>query len=54
VSPAAAKALAGSLDEGSLTGATIHFDPAHPLGQATVRRIVDLRMHEVDAVLGDL
>ena len=53
MSPPAAKALAGSLDEGSITGATLHFDPAHPLSEATIRRIVDLRIREVDAALGD-
>ncbi len=52
MSPAAAKDLAGSLDEGSLTGATLHFDPAHPLGEQTIRRIVDLRIREIDAALG--
>ena len=49
MSPPAAKALAGTLDEGSLSGATLHFDPVHPLSEATIRRIVDLRIREVDA-----
>jgi uncharacterized protein YdhG (YjbR/CyaY superfamily) len=53
MSPPAAKALTGSLDEGSLTGATLHFDPAYPLSEATIQRIVDLRKTEVDAALGD-
>ena len=51
MSPPAAKALAGTLDQGSLSGATLHFDPAHPLSEAAIRRIVDLRIREVDAVL---
>ncbi|NEN07261.1 DUF1801 domain-containing protein [Diaminobutyricibacter tongyongensis] len=53
MSPSAAKTLAGSLDEGSISGATVHFDPAHPLSEATVRRIVDLRIREVDAALDE-
>ena len=52
MSPPTAKTLAASLDEGSITGATLHFDPAHPLSEATIRRIVDLRISEVDAALG--
>ena len=51
MSPPVAKALAGSLDEGSLSGATLHFDPAHPLSESTIRRIVGLRIAEVDAAL---
>jgi uncharacterized protein YdhG (YjbR/CyaY superfamily) len=51
MSPPAAKALAGTLNEGSVTGATLHFDPAHPLSEATIRRVVDLRIREVDAAL---
>ena len=52
MSPSAAKALAGTLDEGTITGATLHFDPAHPLSEATIRRVVELRMREVDDLLG--
>ncbi len=49
MSPPAAKALAGTLDEGTLKGATLHFDPAHPLSESTIQRIVALRISEVDA-----
>jgi uncharacterized protein YdhG (YjbR/CyaY superfamily) len=51
MSPPAAKTLAGTLDEGSITGATLHFDPEHPLTEPTIRRIVTLRIREVDDAL---
>ena len=51
MSPPLARALAGSLPEGRLSGATLHFPADAPLSEETVRRIADLRMAEVDARL---
>ena len=47
MSPPAAAALAGTLAEGTITGATIHFPPDRPLSEATLRRILDLRLREL-------
>lgn len=47
MSPPLAKGLAGELGEGKLSGATIHFANDAPLGEATVRLIVDKRIAEV-------
>lgn len=49
MSPPTAKALAGELREGKLSGATLHFAPDAPLSEPLVRRIVALRIAEVDA-----
>ena len=51
MSPPLARALAGSLPEGRLSGATLQFAADAPLSEETVRRIADLRMAEVDARL---
>ena len=53
MSPPLARELAGpladALTEGELVGCTVHFTPERPLSAATVRRIVALRIAEVDA-----
>jgi uncharacterized protein YdhG (YjbR/CyaY superfamily) len=49
MSPPLARELKGTLDEGDLVGATLHFTSDRPLSEATVRRIVRLRVAEVDA-----
>jgi len=49
MSPPLARELKGTLDEGDLVGATLHFTADAPLSEATVRRIVELRIAEVDA-----
>lgn len=51
MSPPLATSLAGVLDEGRLSGATLHFDAAAPLSAGTVRLIAERRMAEVDARL---
>lgn len=51
MSPPLARSLAGTLPEGRLSGATLHFPADAPLGEETVRRIALLRMAEVDARL---
>ena len=52
MSPPLAKELAGVLTEGTLSGATLHFDAASPLSAETVRLVAERRMAEVDARLG--
>ncbi|MGO4593363.1 iron chaperone [Leifsonia sp. 2TAF2] len=47
MSPPAASELAGTLPEGSITGATIHFPPEQPLSEATLRLILDVRLREL-------
>ena len=49
MSPPLAKQLAGSLGEGRLSGATLQFDAAAPLSDDLVRRIVALRIAEVES-----
>jgi uncharacterized protein YdhG (YjbR/CyaY superfamily) len=49
MSPPLARAVAGFLDEGELLVCTVHFTADRPLGEATVRRIVAMRVAEVDA-----
>jgi uncharacterized protein YdhG (YjbR/CyaY superfamily) len=49
MSPPLARELAGTLPEGDLVGCTVHFTPERPLSEATVRRIVRMRVAEVDA-----
>ncbi|MEZ0448810.1 iron chaperone [Cellulomonas sp. ICMP 17802] len=51
MSPPLARSLAGTLTEGRLSGATLHFDAATPLSEATVRLVATRRMAEVDARL---
>jgi uncharacterized protein YdhG (YjbR/CyaY superfamily) len=51
MSPPVARALAGTLPEGRLSGATLQFGADAPLSEETVRRIAGLRMAEVDAHL---
>ncbi|WP_051274980.1 iron chaperone [Cellulomonas sp. URHD0024] len=51
MSPPLARSLAGSLPDGRLSGATVHFAADAPLSEETVRRIAGLRMAEVDARL---
>jgi uncharacterized protein YdhG (YjbR/CyaY superfamily) len=51
MSPPAAAALKGELTEGTLSGATLQFPNDAPLSEATIRRIVAMRMAEVDARL---
>jgi uncharacterized protein YdhG (YjbR/CyaY superfamily) len=48
MSPPAAAELAPTLTEGTITGATIHFAPAHPLSDATLRSILAVRVRELD------
>ncbi len=48
MSPPAAAALAGTLSEGRLSGATLHFPPARPLGEETLRAILAVRIAEVE------
>ena len=52
MSPPLATSLAGVLDEGKLSGATLQFDAGSPLSAETVRLIAERRMAEVDARLG--
>lgn len=51
MSPPLARALAGTLTEGHLSGATLQFDAATPLSEETVRLVATRRMAEVDARL---
>jgi len=51
MSPPLARALAGTLSEGRLSGATLQFDAATPLSEETVRLVATRRMAEVDARL---
>lgn len=51
MSPPLARALAGTLTEGRLSGATLQFDAATPLSAETVRLVATRRMAEVDARL---
>ena len=51
MSPPLARSLAGTLTEGKLSGATLHFPADAPLSEDTVRRIAALRIAEVDARL---
>jgi uncharacterized protein YdhG (YjbR/CyaY superfamily) len=51
MSPPLARALAGTLTEGRLSGATLQFDAASPLSEETVRLVATRRMAEVDARL---
>ncbi|MDN4615758.1 DUF1801 domain-containing protein [Leifsonia sp. F6_8S_P_1B] len=48
MSPPAAAELAGTLTEGSLSGATLHFSPEHPLSEQTLRTILAVRLRELD------
>jgi len=48
MSPPLARALAGTLAEGELEGCTVHFTAERPLSEATVQRIVRMRLSEVD------
>lgn len=52
MSPGLAKELAGEVTEGTMVGATLHFDEEAPLSEATVRLIVERRIAEVDRRLG--
>lgn len=47
MSPPAATALKGTLTEGSLSGATLHFPPDAPLGDDTLRRVIAFRLGEL-------
>jgi uncharacterized protein YdhG (YjbR/CyaY superfamily) len=49
MSPPLARQLAGTLAEGDLVGCTVHFTADRPLSESTVRRIVRMRVAEVDA-----
>jgi uncharacterized protein YdhG (YjbR/CyaY superfamily) len=49
MSPPLARELADTLTEGDLVGCTVHFTAERPLSEATVRRIVRMRVAEVDA-----
>ena len=51
MSPPLARALAGTLTEGHLSGATLQFDAAKPLSEETVWLVATRRMAEVDARL---
>lgn len=46
MSPLAAAALAGTITEGSFSGATLHFPPDAPLSVDTLRTIVEYRVGE--------
>ncbi|QNE33793.1 iron chaperone [Leifsonia shinshuensis] len=47
MSPPAAAELAGTLSEGSITGATLHFPPSAPLGEETLRAVLAVRLREL-------
>jgi len=49
MSPPLARELADALGEGELVGCTVHFTADRPLSESTVRRIVRMRVAEVDA-----
>jgi uncharacterized protein YdhG (YjbR/CyaY superfamily) len=49
MSPPAATELAGALTEGSLSGATLHFPPAAPLTEETLRTVLAVRLRELGA-----
>ncbi|WP_162819185.1 iron chaperone [Leifsonia aquatica] len=49
MSPSAAAELAGTLTEGSITGATLHFPPAVPLSAETLRTVLAVRLRELGA-----
>jgi uncharacterized protein YdhG (YjbR/CyaY superfamily) len=49
MSPPAAAELAGTLAEGSISGATVHFPPTAPLSEATVRAVLAVRLRELGA-----
>ena len=46
MSPPAAAELAGTLAEGKLSGATLHFPPAQPLSEETLRAVLAVRLRE--------
>lgn len=48
MSPPLAKALGDELTEGKISGATVQFANDAPLGEATVRLIVDRRLAEIN------
>lgn len=47
MSPPAAAELAGTLSEGTITGATLHFPPSAPLGDDTLRAVLAVRLREL-------
>ncbi|MFF2052303.1 iron chaperone [Leifsonia sp. NPDC058194] len=47
MSPPAAAELSGTLTEGSITGATLHFPPATPLSEETLRTVLAVRLREL-------
>ena len=47
MSPPAAAELKGTLSEGSITGATLHFPPSAPLGEETLRAVLAVRLREL-------
>lgn len=49
MSPPAARALASEITEGRILGATLQFDASSPLSAATVTRIIEYRIAEVDS-----
>lgn len=49
MSPPAAAELAGTLAEGTISGATLHFPPAAPLGEETLRAVLAVRLRELGA-----
>jgi|SRR6478609_3570789 len=49
MSPPAAAELAGMLGEGTISGATLHFPPAAPLGEETLRTVLAVRLREIGA-----
>lgn len=49
MSPSAAAELAGTIAEGSITGATLHFPPAEPLSEETLREVLTVRLRELGA-----
>lgn len=49
MSPPAAAELADALTEGSITGATLHFPPAAPLSEETLRTVLAVRLRELGA-----
>jgi uncharacterized protein YdhG (YjbR/CyaY superfamily) len=53
MSPTLAKELAGTLDDGTVDGATVHFPAGQPLSTETVRLIVVRRIAEADARWGE-
>lgn len=52
MSPPAAAELAGTLTEGTLSGATLHFPPGRPLSEPTLRAVLAVRLRELGADAG--